>query len=67
MKKLFFFCALLAGIAVMNGCQKDQDVVTLKAVVDQNTKAYFGGADANVNSYNYTHKNVLFLVFLTAI
>ena len=26
----------------------------------------FGGADANVNSYNYTHKNVLFLVFLTA-
>ena len=49
MKKLFFFCALLAGIAVMNGCQKDQDVVTLKAVVDQNTKAYFGGADANNN------------------
>ena len=49
MKKLFFFCALFAGIAVMTGCQKDQDVVTLKAVVDQNTKAYFGGADANNN------------------
>ena len=49
MKKLFFFCALLAGIAVMTGCQKDQDVVTLKAVIDQDTKAYFGGADANNN------------------
>ncbi len=49
MKKLFFFCALFAGIAVMTGCRKDQDVVTLKAVVDQNTKAYFGGADANNN------------------
>jgi surface protein len=49
MKKIFLFFALLAGIAVMTGCQKDQDVVTLKAVVDQNTKAYFGGADANNN------------------
>ena len=44
MKKLFLFCALLAGIAVMTGCQKDQDVVTLKAVMDQDTKAYFGGS-----------------------
>lgn len=42
MKKLFLFFALLAGIAVMTGCQKDQDVVTLKAVIDQETKAFFG-------------------------
>ena len=42
MKKLFLFFALLAGIAVMTGCKKDQDVVTLKAVIDQETKAFFG-------------------------
>ena len=42
MKKLFLFFALLAGIAVMTSCQKDQDVVTLKAVIDQETKAFFG-------------------------
>lgn len=41
-KKLFLFFALLAGIAVMTGCKKDQDVVTLKAVIDQETKAFFG-------------------------
>ena len=41
MRKLFLFFALLAGIAVMTGCQKDQDVVTLKAVIGQDTKAYF--------------------------
>lgn len=49
MKKIFLFFALLAGFAVMTGCQKDQDVVTLKAVIDHDTKAYFGGADANNN------------------
>ena len=42
MKKLFLFFALLAGIAVMTGCKKDQDGNTLKAVFDQETKAYFG-------------------------
>ena len=47
MKKLFLFCTLLAGIAVMTGCQKDQDVVTLKAVIDQDTKAYLGGSGSN--------------------
>lgn len=45
MKKLFLLFALLAGIAVMTGCKKDQDVVTLQAVVDQDTKAYFGNSD----------------------
>lgn len=47
MKKIFLFCALLAGIAVMTGCQKDQDVVTLKAVIGQDTKAFFGGTSLN--------------------
>ncbi|MBR3413486.1 MAG: BspA family leucine-rich repeat surface protein [Bacteroidales bacterium] len=47
MKKIFLFFALLAGIAVMTGCQKDQDVVTLKAFIDQDTKAYFGGTGEN--------------------
>ena len=41
MKKLFLFFVLLAGIAVLTGCKKDQDVVTLQAVIDQETKAYF--------------------------
>jgi len=42
MKKLSIFFALLAGIAVMTGCKKDQDAVTFKAVIDQDSKAYFG-------------------------
>ncbi len=44
MKKLSLLFALLAGIAVMTGCKKDQTVVTFQAVIDQdqNTKAYFG-------------------------
>ena len=42
MKKIFIYFALLAGIAVMTGCKKDQDVVTLKAITDSETKAYFG-------------------------
>ena len=52
MKKLFLFFALLAGIAVMTGCQKDHDVVTLKAVMDQDTKAYFGGSTDPYNRLN---------------
>ena len=48
MKRIFLFFALLAGIAMMNGCQKDQNVVTLKAVIGQDSKAYFG-PDANGN------------------
>ena len=44
MKKLFLFFTLLAGIAVMTGCKKEQDFVTLKAVIDPDTKAYFGTA-----------------------
>lgn len=48
MKKLFIFIVLLAGIAVMTGCQKDKDVVTLKAVMGQDTKAYFGNESLNL-------------------
>ncbi|MBQ9865158.1 MAG: BspA family leucine-rich repeat surface protein [Bacteroidales bacterium] len=54
MKKIFIFFALLAGIAVMTGCQKDQDVVTLKAVIDQDTKAYFGGDAENIPYWDAT-------------
>ena len=53
----------MAGIAVMTGCKKDQDGVTLKAVFDQETKAYFGNdnrdlpywdSDDQVNVNGYT-------------
>ena len=47
MKKIFLFFALLAGIAVMTGCQKDQDVLTLNAFIDPDTKAYFGTINHN--------------------
>ena len=53
MKKIFLFCALLAGIAVMTGCQKDQDVVTLKAIIAQDSKAYFGPDDDDNLSLPY--------------
>ncbi len=52
MKKLFLFFALLAGIAVMTGCKKDQDVVTLKAAIDQDTKAYFGNTARTLPYWN---------------
>ena len=56
MKKLFTFFALLAGIAVMTGCQKEQDFVTLKAVIDQDTKAYFGDAAHRLPYWNANDK-----------
>ena len=48
MKNIFLFFAILAGIAVMTGCKKDQDGITLKAVIDQETKAYFGNTDRDL-------------------
>ncbi len=48
MKKSFLFLALLVGLAVMTGCKKDQDVVTLKAVISQDTKAYFDPVSHNL-------------------
>lgn len=49
MRKSFLFFALLAGIAIMTGCQKEQDGITLKAVIDQETKAYID----QIGSINY--------------
>ena len=54
MKKIFIFFALLAGIAVMTGCQKDQELVTLKAIIGQDTKAYFGGSAENIPYWDAT-------------
>ncbi len=42
MRKTFLFCALMAVIAMMTGCQKEQEGSTLKAVIDQDTKTYIG-------------------------
>ncbi len=42
MRKLFIFCVVLAGIAMMVGCQKEQDGVSLKAVISNESKAYIG-------------------------
>ena len=42
MRKTFLSCVLLAGISLFAGCQKEQNTVTLQAVIDQNTKAYIG-------------------------
>ena len=50
MRKVFLFCALVAGIAMMTSCQKEQGTVTLKAVISQDSKAYIG--DGN---YPYWH------------
>lgn len=49
MKKSLLFFTLLAGIAVMTGCKKDQDVITLKAIIDTDSKAYF--ADDDITPY----------------
>ena len=45
MRKVYLFCALLAGVALMTGCQKEQDGVTLKAVINQESKAYIGSIE----------------------
>lgn len=49
MRKSFLFCALMAVIAMMTGCQKEQDGTTLKAIIDQDTKTYIG----QINSSSY--------------
>lgn len=54
MRKVFMFCALVAGIAMMTGCQKEQGTITLKAVISQDSKAYIG--DGN---YPYWHTSDL--------
>ena len=42
MRKLFIFSIVLAGIAIMVGCKKEQDGVSLKAVISNESKAYIG-------------------------
>ena len=53
MRKSFLFCALLAGIAMMTGCQKEKEGITLKAVIDQETKAYIGTITSGDNVSYY--------------
>ena len=48
MRKLFIFCVVLAGIAMMVGCQKEQDGVSLKAVISNDSKAFI-----NTNNYPF--------------
>ena len=40
MKKLIYACALLVSAAVATSCQKEQDAVTLTAVIDKDSKVY---------------------------
>ena len=40
MKKITIFCAALALLATVSSCKKDQETVTLGAVIDQNAKVY---------------------------
>ena len=40
MKKISILCAALALLAMVSSCKKDQETVTLSAVVDQNAKVY---------------------------
>lgn len=40
MKKISILCAALTLLAMMSSCKKDQETVTLGAVIDQNAKVY---------------------------
>ena len=40
MKKISILCAALALLATVSSCKKDQETVTLGAVIDQNAKVY---------------------------
>lgn len=40
MKKITILCAALALLATVSSCKKDQETVTLGAVIDQNAKVY---------------------------
>lgn len=66
MKKNSILTILLAGLALMTGCQKDQDFVTLRAVIDQPTKVFINGENypcwnerdqVYVNTSSYTLQN----------
>ena len=53
MKKNSIICILLAILVLMTGCNKEQDFVTLNAVIDQPTKVYIG----NVGNDKYPFWN----------
>ena len=40
MKKSSIFCILIASLIMMTGCKKDQDTVTLSAVINQPSKVF---------------------------
>lgn len=67
MKKNHILCILLAVFAIMTSCKKDQDFVTLRAVIDQPTKVFINGDrypcwnegdKVYVNSNSYTLQNI---------
>ncbi len=67
MKKKYILCIMLAVFAIMTSCKKDQDFVTLRAVIDQPTKVFINGDrypcwnegdKVYVNSNSYTLQNI---------
>ena len=40
MNKCYFFCLMLASLAIITSCQKEKEFVTLDAVIDQSSKVY---------------------------
>ena len=67
MKKNYILCIMLAVFAIMTSCKKDQDFVTLRAVIDQPTKVFINGDrypcwndgdKVYVNSNSYTLQNI---------
>ena len=53
MKKISIICILLATFVLMTGCKKEQDFVTLNAVIDHLAKVYIG----NVGNDKYPFWN----------
>lgn len=67
MKKNYILCILLTGIVLMTSCKKDQDFVTLRAVIDQPSKVYINsdrypywneGDKVYVNNNSYVLQNI---------
>ncbi|MBO7576420.1 MAG: BspA family leucine-rich repeat surface protein [Bacteroidales bacterium] len=67
MRKLFIFSIVLAGITMMVGCQKEQDGISLKAVISNDSKTYIGtdnypfwesGDEVNINGREYPLTNI---------
>lgn len=69
MKKSSIFCILIASLILVTGCKKDQDTVTLSAVINQPSKVFINsdrypcweGGDAiyiNDNSYSINGNSI---------